>query len=171
VIQLKPEMVVVIRMKSHIPSKLLPISEVQVQIADKLRNYEVDALARNEANTLLKSVQSGASISSLAAQMKLATSNPGYISRYSTNVDNAILDLAFRLPNPKVVNQPHSFGVAKLPNGYAVVCLSSIKDSNIKDQKQLQVYAEQIQSSDGLLEYELYKLSQTNKASIKIYQQ
>ena len=61
--------------------------------------------------------------------------------------------------------------MTRLPNGYAIVALKSVKEGTVTDKKQYTVFAEQVQNSEGLLEYELYKQSQTNKAKIKILQQ
>ena len=61
------------------------------------------------------------------------------------------------LPNPANMQNKVSYGVTRLPNGYGIVAVKSVKPGIIADKKQATVYAEQIQNSEGLLEYELYK--------------
>lgn len=171
VIQINPETVIVVRIKSHIPSTLLPLKNVSRQIQDKLKEEKAETLAADYAMDLKKQLQSGVSSEAIAAQAKLNLSKAGFIGRYSTKVDPAILDLAFRLPNPQVVHQSVTYGVSRLPNGYAIVALKAVKNGDLGDQKQQAVYTEQIQNSLGLLEYELYKQSMVAHAKIKVLQQ
>lgn len=171
VIQLNPETVIVVRVKSHVASTLLPLSDISKQIEDKLKTAEADARAEKLANDLKAKLQSGADAQALAAQNGLSWSQTGFLGRYSTKVDTAVLDLAFRLPNPSVANTKMTFGVTRIPNGYAIVALKSVKEGTVADEKQYNVFAEQVQNSEGLLEYELYKLSQTKKSKIVINSQ
>ncbi len=169
VIQINPETVIVLRVKSHIPSTLLPLKNVTQQIQGKLKDEKAEALAADFAEGLQHKLQSGAvSLDTIAAQEKLNLAQTGMIGRYSTKVDSAILDLAFRLPNPVTVHKPVTYGVSRLPNGYAIVALKSVKSGEVGDKKQQSVYAEQMQNSLGLLEYDLYKRSMVAKAKIKV---
>ena len=93
-----------------------------------------------------------------------------HIGRYATKVDSAVLETAFNLPNPGKSNKV-IYGVTRVPNGFAVVGLKSVRDGEITDKKQYSIFAEQVQNSDGLLEYELYKQSLLEKAKIKIESQ
>jgi peptidyl-prolyl cis-trans isomerase D len=173
VIQLNPETIIVLRIKSHVPSALLPLSEISRQIEEKLKAQEAENRADKFADDLKEKLQSGSDPQQLAASYKFKWNSTGLIGRYSNKVDTAILDLAFRLPNPanrqnnKGSNQV-SYGVTRIPGGYAIVALKSVKPGTLTDKKQEMVYAEQIQNSEGLLEYELYKLSQTNHAKITV---
>lgn len=168
VIQLNPETVIVLRVKSHVASTLLPLSGISKQIEDKLKTAEAEARAEKFANDLKAKLQAGADPQQVLAGTKFTWTQTGYIGRYSTKVDTAIMDLAFRLPNPTTIQNKLVYGVTRLPNGYAIVALKSVKDGTVADEKQYAIFAEQVQSSEGLLEYELYKQSQTNKAKISI---
>lgn len=164
VIQINPETVVVIRVKSHLPSKLLPLADISGQIADKLKSQEADARAEKFAQELVAQLDKGGDAAKLVADNKFTWTKVGYVGRYATKVDSAVMDTAFRLPHPaegKVV-----YGVTRLPGGYGVVAVHAVKDGSMDDKK-LGVFSEQVQNSMGFLEYSLYKDSQMNKAKIK----
>lgn len=165
VIQINPETVVVIRVKSHLPSKLLPLADISGQIADKLKSQEADARAEKFAQELVAQLDKGGDAAKLVADNKFTWTKVGYVGRYATKVDSAVMDTAFRLPHPaegKVV-----YGVTRLPGGYGVVAVHAVKDGSMDDKK-LGVFSEQVQNSMGFLEYSLYKDSQMNKAKIKV---
>lgn len=168
VIQVNPETLVVLRIKSHVASSLLPLSEVSKQIEDKLKTQEADTRAADFAKNLQAKLQSGMNPQEIATSNKLTWNTTGFLGRYSTKIDNAILDLAFRLPDPAMNQKKTSYGFTRIPNGYAIVALKSVKQGMLADNKQAVVYAEQIQNSEGLLEYELYRRSQINHAKISV---
>ncbi len=168
VIQLNPETVIVLRVKSHVASTLLPLSGLSQRIEEKLKAKEAESIAAKFADDFKAKLQSGADPQRLANTYKFKWNSTGLIGRYSTKVDSAILDLAFSLPNPATLSKNVSYGIVRLPSGYAIVALKAVKGGVISDKKQFTVFSEQIQNSEGLLEYELYKRSQTNNARIKM---
>lgn len=170
VIQLNPETVIVLRVKSHIVSTLLPLKDIAKQIQDKLKAEQAQRLAEQFAQDLNAKLQKNEDVSKILTAYPFQWNKTGYIGRYYTKVDPAILDTAFSLPQPELVHQTKVYGVARLPNGYAVIALKSVKQGTVADQKQYAIFAQQIQDSQGLLEYELYKQSQTNAAKISIQQ-
>lgn len=167
VIQLNSETAIVLHIKSHKPSSLLPLSAVNKQISDLLKQKEAETRAQKFTEDLKNKLIAGANPQQLASTNKFVWVQAGYLPRYSNKVDSAILDLAFRLPNPKTAKNKIAYGVARLPTGYAVVAVKSVKEGAM-DEKQYTVFSEQVQNSDGLLEYELYKLAQINKAKVNI---
>lgn len=171
VIQLNPETAIVLRVKSHIASTLLPLTDISKQIEDKLKAQEAETRAAQLAEIFKNRLESGTNPTALAASYKFTWASAGYIGRYSTKVDSAILDKAFRLPNPMSEPNKISYGITRLPNGYAVIALKGVKAGSVADKKQYAVFSEQVQNSEGLLEYELYKQSQASKAKIKVMQQ
>ena len=170
VIQVNPETAIVIHVKSHIASKLIPLKDVSKQISDKLKSANAESRAEAFSHDLLAKLQSGADPKLMVSSNKLQWVSAGLIGRYSTKVDSAILDSAFRLENPSYNNGKVVYGVARIPNGYAIIALKAVKEGVITDKKQRAVFAEQVQNSQGFLEYELYKQSQTNHSKIKMMQ-
>ena len=64
--------------------------------------------------------------------------------------------MAFRMPHLSQIDHHTVYDVTRLPSGYAIVALKSVKEGLIANDKQYAIFAEQIQNSNGLLEYELY---------------
>lgn len=168
VIQLNPETVIVIRVKSHIASTLLPLKDISRQIGDKLKTEEAESRAAKFADDLRANLVTGADPQKTAAAYKLAWTKAGYLGRYATKVDSAILDAAFRLPHPSQDTQTKvAYGVTRLPSGYAIVAVKGVRAGESND-KQFSVFSEQVQNSQGYLEYVLYKNSQMQTAKIKL---
>lgn len=170
VIQVNPETMMVLRVKSHLPQALLPLASVSSQIQGRLQAEQMKNRLQQLADEIYQKLQKGAQESQVAQEYKLSWSQVGFIGRYSNKVASAILDKGFQLPRPQTKNGA-SYGVVQLPNGYAVIFLHGVRDGVIKDQKQFSLFAEQIQNSEGLLEYELYKQSVIQKAKVSMENQ
>lgn len=163
VIQKNSDTAVVMHLKSHLPSSLLSLNAVQTQIVDKLKTSAVNAKALQLANEIKNNLSSEKNVDSILKSHQLSWNLVGFTSRHATTVDSALLDTAFAMPSP--ANGKMTFEVAKLSNGYAVVGLSAVKPGVAKPDE-TDVYSEQIQNSQGLLEYELYKQHFLNEAKI-----
>lgn len=168
VIQINPETLVVLRDKAHNPSALLPLEKVSKQIEEKLKEAEAEQRLEKLAEDIKAKLQAGENPQQLAASYKLTWNTAGLMGRYSTKVDSAIIDAAFSLPNPSLQKAKVVYGMTKMPNGYAIVALKAVKEGSYIDNKQYTVFAEQVQNSDGLLEYELYKQSLINSSKVTI---
>jgi peptidyl-prolyl cis-trans isomerase D len=144
----------------------MPLKNVSKQIEDKLRSKEAETLAGERASALNAKLQAGSNPDTVLSSYSLSWSTAGFLGRYSTKVDSAILDLAFRMPHPQA-NKP-VYGVTRLPNGYAIVRLNAVKDGAVADKKQYAIFADQVQNSQGVLDYELYKQSQITNAKVKM---
>lgn len=170
VIQLTPDSVVVLRVKSHIPAALLSLKAVEKNITGKLQAVELEKKVLALAREIKTKLSSGViTFDQAASQYHLTWINVGTIGRHSTKkVDQAILDAAFEMPQPSN-GKTYSFAMTKNSNGFVVIALSAIREGNSNISKEeYQAYAEQIQNSFGLLEYELYKDAQISHAKISI---
>jgi peptidyl-prolyl cis-trans isomerase D len=168
VIQVDSDTVIVLRIKSHAPASLIPLESVKKQIADKLQIEKTEKAAYQLANEIKQQLQSKKiTPEQVAQQYHFTWSNPGFIGRYAKKVDSAILYTAFRLPRPEK-NSTGIYTSVKIPSGYAIVNVSKLRDGTHTNQQQYDVFAEQVQSSDGLLEYKLYENSLTEKSKIKL---
>lgn len=170
VIQINNDDAVVLRVNSHLPASLLPLDQVKDRIDAKITEDLSEKQTADLAALIIKKLQAGEPIDAIMNQYHLTWQNTGFIGRYSTKVDNAILDAAFRLPNVGTKSTKAYYSATRTPDGYAVISLKAVRDGASTDDKQKTVFAEQMQSNDGLLEYELYKQSQINAAKIKLYQ-
>jgi len=168
VIQLNPETMVVLHINKHAASTLLPLDSVSKQIEAKLQTVAQEKATETAANDMLTKLKAGTTPDQVASSLNIQWNKTGFLGRYATKVDNAILDLAFQLPNPANVGGKSMFGVTRVPTGFAIVAVHSVQDGKITDQKQYQVFAEQVQNSQGLLEYELYKQSIIKSAKVTV---
>lgn len=89
------------------------------------------------------------------------------ISRHATKIDSAILDAAFTMAKPQG-DQKITYAVTKIPNGYAIIGVKAVKEGALNNKDEYRVFAEQIQNTQGLLEYQLYKDSLMKQAKINI---
>jgi len=169
VIQLTPNTILVLRVDVHKPATLLPLHVVKTQIEQKLKTAEVELKAKALAETVATQLQTQP-LSQTTQEYHLKWTNAGLLGRQSNKVDSSILNTAFAMPKP--INNKPNFDVAKTSRGYAVVMLTDVKDGNVStanaNHQQYIVFAEQIQNTEGLLEYELYKRSQIQRAKIVI---
>ncbi len=156
VIQVDPESVVVIRVNKHNPATQLSLSAVEKQITDKLKVKEMDNNLSKFVHSIQQKLQTGElTAQQVSAQNHLQWVDAGFIGRHSTKIDQAILDSAFEMP---YVQNKITYSVTKTAKGFAIVALDSVKNATTSVSKeQYQVFAEQIQNSAGMLEYNLYK--------------
>ncbi|MDR3477038.1 MAG: SurA N-terminal domain-containing protein [Gammaproteobacteria bacterium] len=170
VIQINPDTAIVLRIKSHIAAAALSFAAVKNQIVDIIKAKKAEDQSAQVANEIKQKLQNGGSPEQIEQQYHYAWNKLGYIGRYSTKVDSAILYTAFRLPRPDKANQQPSFATVKIPSGYAVVALRAVRNGTAgKNNEQYEVFADQVQTSEGTLEYKLYETSLTNNAKIVSY--
>ena len=168
VITLDNNSVIVLRIKSHQAASMLPLNAVMSDIESRLKQEVANDQLVKFANDMQAKLQAGADLKTLAVQYKLTITEVGTVGRYTQKIPPAILETAFQLANPVKVNKPKTYGLAKTQNGYAIVALTSVQDGKIADKKQAAIFAEQVQNSDGLLEYELYRQSLMQNAKIHV---
>lgn len=167
IIQIDSESAIVLRLKSHVPATVLALDVVKNQIEEKLKALALEEKLTQLANKIKDELQSGKSLpNQISEKYHLQWNNPGFIGRHATQIDQAILDSAFEMPAPSG-DKKITYAATKTANGFSVIGLSGIKPGNMNVSKeQYQAFADQIQSSQGTLEYELYKNSLINKSKI-----
>ncbi len=165
VIQVSPDLAIVLRIKSHTPATVLPLADVKQKIIDTLTAQKAEAKAEAMALEIKNKLQNHTAPDAIAQQYHFDWTKLGFIGRYATKVDSAILYTAFRTPRPQ--NGEAVYAEVKTPQGFAIVATHAIRDgSNSSNQPQYDVYAEQVQNSDAMLEYKLYVESLLKKAKI-----
>lgn len=161
ILQKNADTAVVLRVKSHIPAALISLDTVKPQIIEKLQAAEMDARELQQANTIKNQLETRSQTANNLTWKPL-----GLISRHADKINPSILNAAFSLAKP--TDNKLSFAVVKLPEGYAIIKVISVRDGNSANQQDYHVYAEQFQNSQGLLEYELYKQSLMSHAKIEM---
>lgn len=170
VIQLTSDSALVLRIKSHAPATLLELKVVEQQVKDKLRAAQADAETLKIAESIKTALQQNQSITKLLAENHLTWKRVGYIGRQAKKISSAIQVAAFSMPRPTDAVK-RTYTTVKIPGGsYAVVALNAVRNGQFSKNhtQQQNVFAEQIQNAQGLLEYELYKNSVVSKAKIVI---
>ena len=165
VIQISPDVAVVIRVKLHTPPRLLTLDKVQKQIIAKLQAVEMNNKLQQLAIEIQQKLQTTMSPGPIMQQYHLSWNLAGVTGRHSTKIDSAILNAAFSLPKP-ADDQKNSYAITKVPTGYAIIGVKAVKEGTLKNKDEYRVFAEQIQNTQGLLEYELYKNSLIQQAKV-----
>jgi len=166
-IQLDPSSAVVLRVKTHMPAAIVPLATVKNQIEDKLKEIAINEKLSNLADEITTRLQAGKLLpDQISHEYHLNWINSGFIGRHSTKIGQAIVEKAFEIPSP-LENKKVNYAAIKISTGYAVVGLVDSKPGNaLVSKEQYQAFSDQIQTSDGTLEYELYKDSLIKKAKI-----
>ncbi len=169
VLQLTPDSVVVIRVKSHIPASVKPLEAVKVDVVAKIQEDKAEQKATVLAQEIKQKLIDGVSAEKIAQDYHLDWNKVGFIGRNDKKVDAVILNTAFTLPHYQKDAHP-SYGTVKTPTGYAVVATLSVRDGQMNTVKpeQREMYTDQVQNTNGLLEYKLYEQSLVHQAKVKI---
>lgn len=167
VIPLNAGMVAVLHLKSHVPATTLSLTAVAKQIEDKIKLQKANEKAAALAASIIKDLERGATFEQVAEANHLEWKGVGYIQRYATQLDPAILDAAFSLARPTKPNT-YTYADVKTEDGYGVVVLLGVKDGVASNREQSNVFSEQVQNSLGYLDYLLYKQSLMTSAKIKL---
>ncbi len=151
-IQLDNDSVVVIRVNKHLPSKKQTLAEVHDQIANKLLKQRADAQAKEIGNALLNPVEDERQKELMAAN-QLEWKSVVESSRDSDKSEALINDLAFNLLRPESRD-----GVILENGDYVVVKLTKINAGKLSslDKEQQDSLIQQIESSYGMMDYDLY---------------
>jgi peptidyl-prolyl cis-trans isomerase D len=162
-IPLDNDSVVVLRVKEHLAAKQLPLDVVAKQIKSQLTKQEAQAQAQKTGEILLSPIEDSNQTSLMAAN-NLKWDSVNKAARDSDKVNSIINDLAFNLL------KPGSRDGVKLDNGdYVVVRLKKINEGTLAalDQEQEDSLSQQIESSYGMMDYDLYVSSLLSHSEIK----
>lgn len=122
VIELGPNHVMVVRVKSHTPAGTLALEQVKASIVERLKQDKANDIAREQAQTLMTAIKAGDNTAELTTQVQLA--------RFDQRIDNAITTKAFEMAQPD--GEP-VVDTAALANGYAVIVLDKVNAAETVD--------------------------------------
>jgi peptidyl-prolyl cis-trans isomerase D len=167
VIQLDPDTALVIRIKSHIPANSLPLNAVDKQIRDKLTLVIADQNLQIFTKDLLVKLKTNSlSATDISAKYHLDWVKAGFTGRHAPKIDLAILNAAFAMPKPIAAKMAYT--LAKTANGYAIIELAGVQNGKMNSKQDYVAMDDQVQTSQGLLEYQSYKNSLLRKAKITV---
>lgn len=116
---------VVVRKAEYEAPRQRSFDEVAAQLRSQLQDDKAKAQVLVDAQTVLKAVQDGKTLSEAVAGKTAEIKSPGRIRRDDRGVDPALVAELFKLPRPASGKQ--SYGQVQLANGdVAVLALSSI---------------------------------------------
>ena len=160
-VQLDNDSVLVLRVNKHIPSTEQPLAEVKQQITATLTQQKAAEQAKALGSKLLASSDND---DQLLQQNKLTWKQIEKATRDTDKAAAAINDLAFSLPKAESENG------RSLENGdFVVVRLKKINDGKLSalDKEQQASIAQQIETSYGLMDYDLYMSNLVSNAKIE----
>lgn len=152
-VQLDNDTVIVLRLMEHQPAKEKPLTEVKQTIINKLAQEKAETQAKKLADQLLNMKQDPSLHEQLIEQNKLVWTAVNSATRDTDKADAMINDLAFSLPKANTQD-----GRKLVSGNYVIVRLKKIVDGKFEmlDKEQQASIAQQIEASNGLMEYDLY---------------
>ncbi len=161
-IQLDNDSVMVLRINEHKVSTQQSLETVKVQIEKLLTKQSALAKAKEIGTNLLSPVEDKTQ-QDLISSNQLAWQSVSQAPRDNDKVDTVINDLAFNLLRPESRD-----GVILQNGDYVVVRLKHINDGNLSalDKEQRDSLVQQIESSYGMMDYDLYVNSLISHAVI-----
>lgn len=162
-VQLDNDSVIVLRVNKHIPATEKSFADVKDHIAKKLARKNAEKLAKQLGTNLLSTTTDATAQEKLLESNQLQWQQVEQATRDTDKVDAAVNDLAFSLA------KTNSQDGRSLENGdFVIVHLKKINDGQFKslDKEQQASIAQQIESSYGVMDYDLYVNSLLTKAKI-----
>ncbi|OGV29581.1 MAG: hypothetical protein A3E88_04865 [Legionellales bacterium RIFCSPHIGHO2_12_FULL_35_11] len=150
-VQLDNDSVVVLRVKDHISASTMQLDNVKSSIKNQLIMLKAKEDALKFSENLLNHINLTKDVD--FDNKKLAWKEAHQVSRDSTGIDTSINDLAFSIPNIG-----ESKGLSLEQGDYAIVHISNITDGDFDklDKEQVAIIRQQLESSYGLNDYNLY---------------
>ncbi|MGA9851885.1 MAG: SurA N-terminal domain-containing protein [Gammaproteobacteria bacterium] len=169
-IQIGPNHVVVIRVKSHIPSEQKPLAEVHDQIVALLKQQQAVQRAQQTAIVIDAAIKSGQDAAQLAKKYGASFSAAKFVSRTDAGVPSPVLIAAFTAPKP--ASGASEMGTVALADGdQAVFVLTGVKAGDVsglnKDQRETQL--QDLTRLNAEAEFAAYLANLRQQAKIKIH--
>lgn len=163
-VQLNNDTVVVLRVNKHIPAAEKPLSTVKNQIRGILVQQKAAEKAKTLGTKLLSINSSSDENEQLLKQNQLIWQQVEQATRDTEKAAPAINDLAFSLPKVDSRN-----GKALENGDFVIVRLKKINEGKISslDKEQQASIAQQIETSYGLMDYDLYMSNLVRNAKIE----
>lgn len=128
-IELGPNHIIVVRADQHEKPELKPLADVREQIRKKLADQELGKQSREQADVLFARAQKGETLEQIAGPLKLKVESQKDIGRNASNLDQAIVSEAFKMPRPQE-GKPSVAQVALPNDAHALVVVDNVKDGD-----------------------------------------
>lgn len=170
VVDLNPDTLLVLRIKQKTPASIQPFTDVQSKVEELLKKQMAQQQASSFGEQMIQQLKQGMSGQQIAQQAKLDWHAVSAVARFSNQLPTVLTSTAFRMPRPINAATPTVGGV-HMPNGdYAVLVLSAVHDGDFNQipDSQKRIYQEELEDSNGQLDYALYVRGLVDKAKIKV---
>jgi len=130
VIEIAPNHVVVARVLERKAESQLALDTVRETIQNNLRQQAMRDMVSKQGAEWLKQLNSGATLESIATDIKAEVQDAGFISRADSKHDRQIIAETFRMP--RVADKAVASAGASLANGdYVLMQVSEVRDGNL----------------------------------------
>lgn len=178
VLELSDNRFIVIRIKQHIPESVLPFEQVKQDIVNILKLDKAHDLAMSQANKIVNLLQTGVTLDKIKQDYSLQVKELKNIERNTKDIDPSILQLGFRLPQPKYITNnanKYSIGIASIKNNnVAIVKVEQVNDNltynakDVSDNKDFNTLMNSLQLNIGQYEYQSLVNAFAQKTKIQI---
>jgi peptidyl-prolyl cis-trans isomerase D len=168
-IELSPSRVIVLRMAEYQPSQQEPLDKVKEQIERDLAAREARKLAADTGRGILERLQAGEDKQSVATQTELSWSGESEIPRNSADVDEGVLNTAFRLPRP-APGAPVFGGTAIADGDFVIVAVQQVLDGSLAavDEEQRTAAKRSLEIEEGRAAYDAVVRALRDDADVTI---
>lgn len=168
-IEIKPNQVIVLRVGDHKQTTPQTLQEARADIVSELEEQQAREAMLKDAKALQKRATQGESLTKLADEFGSELKEPGLVERQASEIDPALLNSAFSLPQP--ANGKPSFGLAALNDGQAVIAVERVvpgKPDSVTEQER-ELLTQQLTGQQGNLVFDSFLASLREQADIVTY--
>jgi peptidyl-prolyl cis-trans isomerase D len=131
--------IVMVRLKEHLPTALMPLEEVRDRVVASIRRQRALDAASATAEELMAALQAGGEIQALAESHALELVEVEAATRDSAELDATLRQQVFLMEAPEEGGQVTQ--VVEVSDGYAVVQLEGVTDGVLTDEDALRTQA------------------------------
>ncbi len=128
-ITLKPDHLIVLRIKEHRASSHRPLEEVRDKIVQSLQREAAEEKVISKGQEIVQRATSGELTSVLAKSFNSEWHDTGFVARDESSVPSEILRAAFRINNP-TQEKPSIEGLEMSSGDYAVISVNAVRSAN-----------------------------------------
>ncbi len=153
-LELDPDTVVVLRVKEHRKSSVLPFEEVSEGLRERLAQQQAGEAARQQGEALLQALRRGEAPALPAGadwqRVEAAT-------RDQPLADAAMIETVFRMPRPQSDKQPAFAGMTLSNGDYLLLRLSAVNEGALPGEEELALYRRFLVNRGSQLDFQGYQ--------------
>lgn len=153
-LELDPDTVVVLRVKEHRKSSVLPLEEVSEGLRERLAQQQAAEAARQQGEALLQALRRGEAPALPAGadwqRVEAAT-------RDQPLADAAMIETVFRMPRPQSDKQPAFAGMTLSNGDYLLLRLSAVNEGALPGEEELALYRRFLVNRGSQLDFQGYQ--------------